>query len=73
MQRTRGFSGNGDAPLGTMYELCREEGRYTNVNIVRPFGMATIRKDWGAFSIEFIGMTDKAHNEVKEEGDSPQI
>jgi len=73
LQRTRGYFGNDDTDLGTMYELCREEGRYTNVNIIRPFSMETIRKDWGAFSIEFMGTTDKAHDEIKQEGNGSYL
>jgi hypothetical protein len=48
LQWTR-YSENDDTPLGTMHELCREEGRYANVNIVRPFGLDTIRGEWGSF------------------------
>ena len=67
LQWTR-YSGNDDTPLGTMYELCREEGRYTNVNIVRPFGMEIIRREWGSFSADFVGTTEMAYEDIKREG-----
>ena len=67
LQWTR-YSGNDDTPLGTMYELCREEGRYTNVNIVRPFGMEMIRREWGSFSADFVGTTEMTYEDIKREG-----
>lgn len=70
LQRTRSLEPT-DTALGALYELCVENGKYTNVNIIRPLGMATIRKDWGAFSVEFIGTTEWSHDDIKNEGKHP--
>src|SRR5271170_7491026 len=66
MQRTRGIFED-STPLGTMYELFREEG-YGNVNIIRPFGIAIIRKDWHAFSAQYIGVTEMTLQMIDKEG-----
>lgn len=65
-QRTRGYSDD-DTSLGTMYELFREEG-YGNVNILRSFGIATIRRDWRAFSTQHVGTTEMTFEMIDLEG-----
>jgi hypothetical protein len=64
IQRTRV---DADTPLGTMYELFPQEG-YNNVNIIRPFGIATIRKEWHAFSVEYIDTTEMSFEMIDVEG-----
>jgi hypothetical protein len=64
MQRTRA---DAETSLGTMYELFREEG-YNNVNIIRPFGIATIRREWRAFSAEYIDTTEMTFETIDVEG-----
>jgi hypothetical protein len=66
MQHTRGPSDE-DTTLGTMYELFREE-RYSNVNIIRSFGIATIRKEWHAYSAEYIDTTEMTFERIDREG-----
>jgi hypothetical protein len=66
--RTRGFWDNHDIDLGTLYETFRDEKGFYNVNIKHPFLMATIRNEWRAFSVQFVGETGMTHQLVKEEG-----
>lgn len=68
MQRTRG-SLEEDTTLGTMYELFQEEG-YGNVNIIRPFGISIIRKEWHSFSSQYIGTTDMTLQMIDHEGNA---
>ena len=69
MLRSREYDGDANTPLGTMYELCRQEDRNT-VNVIRPFGMYTIRKEWQAFSAQFVGVTELTHDMIIREGNS---
>lgn len=56
-----------ETSLDTMYQLFREEG-YSNVNIIRNFGTATIRQEWHGFSAEYIGTTEMAFDMIDREG-----
>jgi hypothetical protein len=66
IQRARAYSED-DTPLGTMYELFREE-EYNNVNIVRPFGTAIVHKEWRAFSAKYVGTTEWTFQLIDLEG-----
>jgi hypothetical protein len=68
LQRTTAYGGNDTTDLGVMYELFRDGNNKNNVNITRPFRMASIRKDWGTFSCEYIGQTSMTHIQIKREG-----
>jgi hypothetical protein len=71
LQRTTDYGGNDNTDLGVMYELFRDINNKNNVNIVRPFQITTIRKDWRMFSCEYIGQTDMSHTKIKQEGTLP--
>ena len=70
MLRTRGYGGNDDLELGTLYELFRNENDYNNVNIICPFGMRTIKENWHGFSIQYVGETQMTHDMIEQEGTS---
>src|SRR5208282_3592381 len=68
MLRTRGCWHSDDTEPGTMYELVRDEKDHNNVNIKRPFGVATIRTEWGAFSVQYVGETTMTYKMIEREG-----
>jgi hypothetical protein len=67
LQRTKGDMEDDDTSLGTLYELRRDE-KVNNVNIVRPFKIATVRREWRAFSCQHIGQTKMTHDMIEHEG-----
>jgi hypothetical protein len=66
--RTKEYGANDNTELGTMYKLFRDEGDRNNVNITQQFGMATIRKEWQMFSVQYVGGTAMTHAMIKQEG-----
>lgn len=57
-----------DSPLGTMYDLFRDEDSQNNVHITRPFEVATIQRDWRAVSVQYVGETNMTFEMIDKEG-----
>ena len=67
LQRKRGARDDDETSLGTLYELLRDE-KVNNVNIVRPFKVAALKREWRAFSCQHIGLTNMTHEMIELEG-----
>lgn len=66
MQRTRAWE-DGETSVGALYDLRRDE-TVNNVNVVRPFTLAIIRREWPAFSTQYVRKTDMIHEKIELEG-----
>lgn len=72
MLRTRGNWGDENTPLGTMYELFRDEDDRNNVKVSRPLYIRTIKSEWRAFSSQYIGETRMTSEMIELEGMFPR-
>src|ERR1700738_3756921 len=59
---------DGTTELGAFYELFREPNNLNNVKITRPLTLSTINREWRNRAVEFVGETDKTHEEIRLEG-----